>query len=896
MTNTTSTPSPLRANSSKAAQTTSRAALFRANTASVENVFRLPSFNSFAKSPGAGFKTKNEALDLLRGNSTRNFSSVNSVFPSPTSTGAEVAMVQRSNTMLINRPQDLKGSDSMWFSTPDTCVNSSLNGIDLELVGDSAIRLFYLSDWSPAALHYSLDGGAKWTVPPGKMMVEAARSDRPALSPKDTDLPSGQRLWVITLRDCPQGILFVPNNNATKWDNNPQGMNYFIGSPGTYFLKQGHITRLLRPPERPIILVEKSIEVQKIGMSWNPPLKGESEVSGYHIYRDNVRIGTLNMDDISPHGDAPEPICFEGFRHFLDEGLMGNTTYKYHVTAFNFNGDESPVSSSIRVRTAQPDKPGRIDNFWVDKTSLESIEIAWEAPMDTGGGTVEAYRIFRNGSAIAVVNSSEDNDVLRYVDTSVSPQSIHCYHVTAALSKTLLEQAEPEAYPELVVPESSRTHEFASSVDGKRWLKAVIDQIEEQIKKQEGPPSSAMLAESVKQLPLPKLFDEKSHVLLQSFNWHSCHNKNSWYKVLSEQVPAMSEAGISLLWLPPPSLSVAPQGYMPSKLFDLNTAYGSEDMLRSLLRECQNYDIAPMLDFVANHRCGSKQDCHGQWTVFEEPAWGPWAIVANNRQGYKDVSSEQDSGEQSDCAPDINHKNQQVQKDYMKWLEFLFNDVGFKSIRIDMAPGYGVHHQLKYVESVGGPLAIGEYWSGDINTLRNYTHKAHRKIAVYDFAFYYIIRRCVEGGNYEEMRNHQGQLNGLLGSDPGLSVTFLDNHDTEHLDFVGRFANGDSRKILIGYAILLTHPGIPSIFWTHFSDYGSHLTSKITALGKIRKEAGVHSTSQVNIHCAKFDGYVVYVNGKHKTVCLRVGHADGFSPSNGWESKCGGDGWNVWWK
>ena len=38
----------------------------------------------------------------------------------------------------------------------------------------------------------------------------------------------------------------------------------------------------------------------------------------------------------------------------------------------------------------------------------------------------------------------------------------------------------------------------------------------------------------------------------------------------------IADAGITSVWLPPPSDSVSPQGYLPRDLYDLNSAYGSE--------------------------------------------------------------------------------------------------------------------------------------------------------------------------------------------------------------------------------------------------------------------------------------------------------------------------------
>ncbi len=52
-------------------------------------------------------------------------------------------------------------------------------------------------------------------------------------------------------------------------------------------------------------------------------------------------------------------------------------------------------------------------------------------------------------------------------------------------------------------------------------------------------------------------------------------------QVLREQVPKIADDGITVLWLPPPSDSVSPQGYLPRDLYDLDSAYGSEVHPRS---------------------------------------------------------------------------------------------------------------------------------------------------------------------------------------------------------------------------------------------------------------------------------------------------------------------------
>ena len=64
----------------------------------------------------------------------------------------------------------------------------------------------------------------------------------------------------------------------------------------------------------------------------------------------------------------------------------------------------------------------------------------------------------------------------------------------------------------------------------------------------------------------------------QGFNWESW--KQGWYHKLMDQVDQLSDLGITCIWLPPPTDSVSPQGYMPGDLYNLNSKYGSQEDLK----------------------------------------------------------------------------------------------------------------------------------------------------------------------------------------------------------------------------------------------------------------------------------------------------------------------------
>ncbi|KAK1317361.1 hypothetical protein QJS10_CPA05g00937 [Acorus calamus] len=94
-------------------------------------------------------------------------------------------------------------------------------------------------------------------------------------------------------------------------------------------------------------------------------------------------------------------------------------------------------------------------------------------------------------------------------------------------------------------------------------------------------------------------------IVFQGFHWESCRRK--WYQELAPKAADLSQSGMTAVWLPPPTQSVAPQGYMPSDLYNLNSAYGTEDELKQCIDEMHTQDLLALGDVVLNHRCAQKQ-------------------------------------------------------------------------------------------------------------------------------------------------------------------------------------------------------------------------------------------------------------------------------------------------
>ncbi|XP_021905353.1 uncharacterized protein LOC110820232 [Carica papaya] len=196
-------------------------------------------------------------------------------------------------------------------------------------------------------------------------------------------------------------------------------------------------------------------------------------------------------------------------------------------------------------------------------------------------------------------------------------------------------------------------------------------------------------------------------IVFQGFNWESW--RRQWYLDLASKTADLSHCGVTAVWLPPPTESVAPQGYMPSDLYNLNSAYGSEEELKYCIEEMHSQNLLALGDVVLNHRCAHKQSPNGIWNIFGgKLAWGPEAIVCDdpNFQGQGNPSN----GDIFHAAPNIDHSQDFVRKDITEWLNWLRNYIGFDGWRLDFVRGFSGTYVKEYIEASNPAFAIGEYW------------------------------------------------------------------------------------------------------------------------------------------------------------------------------------------
>lgn len=442
-------------------------------------------------------------------------------------------------------------------------------------------------------------------------------------------------------------------------------------------------------------------------------------------------------------------------------------------------------------------------------------------------------------------------------------------------------------------------------------------------------------------------FDDR--VMLQGFYWESHRHgypdkfpqfgKKKWYEIVNDEAGQIRDGRFDLIWLPPPSLASYPgsysAGYGPKEYFNLSNCYGSFDQHRAMLVKLLESGIEPIADIVINHRDGSKG-----WADFKNPDWGPWAICRTD-EAFSDCDSEvkclpedQRGAEEERPEPyarhpgttyrynafrDLDHTNKQVRRDIITYLLQL-RSMGYRGWRYDMVHGYHARWVAVYNRASKPTFAVGEYDWGRHDEQRGWIwHTAtapgdlRTSCCAFDFATFFTLKD--NKSRYGPWYGYGYGL-GLIGdTTDGLpwknkAVTFVENHDTGYRtkedgtpeDHHGSDSFANNWEVEQAYAYILTHPGIPCVFWKHYFDWGDTLRERIKALINARKVAGVHSGSALHVqeNARQKSIYAAMVEGRDgRQLYVRIGGSDSdwqpfFSNYDGYREYAQGTGWKVW--
>src|SRR5262245_10387905 len=351
-------------------------------------------------------------------------------------------------------------------------------------------------------------------------------------------------------------------------------------------------------------------------------------------------------------------------------------------------------------------------------------------------------------------------------------------------------------------------------------------------------------------------------VLLQGFHWNS-HQTYPWWGVIRNNAASIKSGGFTLVWLPPPSDAASNEGYLPRRLELLDSRYGTRTDLVNALSMLNANGVKPIADIVVNHRVGTSN-----WADFTMPVWGSNAVCRGDE--WSGATGNPDTGDGYGAARDIDHTQGFVQDSIAGWMNSL-KSLGFAGWRYDYVKGYNGWYVGSYNARTAPYFSVGELWTDlDLNNpnphrqlIMNWLDATGGKSGAFDFTTKGLLQQAVQYNEFWRLRDPGGAPAGAIGWWAAKSVTFIDNHDTgpsypsggqNHWPFPGV-------KILQGYAYTLTHPGIPTVYWVHYFDWGSGNQNAIKTLINIRKVKGITSTSAVSIQVADGSKYAAIITG-----------------------------------
>ncbi len=318
-------------------------------------------------------------------------------------------------------------------------------------------------------------------------------------------------------------------------------------------------------------------------------------------------------------------------------------------------------------------------------------------------------------------------------------------------------------------------------------------------------------------------------VMFQGFYW-DVPAGGIWYDALAAQAPSLAAAGFTAVWLPPPSKGMAgglSMGYDVADQIDLGifdqfgsreTRFGSFAELLGCAGMLHQAGLQVYADVVMNHMMGGQLEFNpytgtNTWTLFQYPH----GIFEKNYEHFHPNAIHPDNDapyHSKDFGEDLCVAHPYVNRGLKLWGDWLTTTVGYDGYRLDFVKGiepWFIEEWLSY-GAMQGKFAVGEYWDGDRDKVRQWLDDTGHRASAFDFPLFYELKAmCNDTSGSFDMRRLDGA--GLVALEPFKSVTFVENHDTDEHDPI-------VTDKMMAYAYVLTGEGYPCVFAKDYYIYG----------------------------------------------------------------------------
>ncbi len=308
-----------------------------------------------------------------------------------------------------------------------------------------------------------------------------------------------------------------------------------------------------------------------------------------------------------------------------------------------------------------------------------------------------------------------------------------------------------------------------------------------------------------------------------------------------------NDLGCSGIWLSPifecdyksKSKSGNMHGYDVKDYYAVNSYFGTEEDLVSLINACHEKNIKIIFDFVPNHTGKGNQwftdSCSGKNGKKDWYLWSNEKLYWNPGMGSTDTWHKNPGGNDYYYAafwegqPDLNFRNYEVREEMKNVVRYWLNK-GFDGLRIDAVRYLIETENSKYdtdethgwfselrkdvideYKTISPKFMVCEAWiTGDRTRLEKYfgTDENPEFNMVFDFDQGYGTVNSIGEGK-------ASYLSSSLKKNPAGTKsygTFLGNHDN-YIDRLGSFYGGYEASIKAATAMSLLRPAVPFIYY-----------------------------------------------------------------------------------
>ena len=366
------------------------------------------------------------------------------------------------------------------------------------------------------------------------------------------------------------------------------------------------------------------------------------------------------------------------------------------------------------------------------------------------------------------------------------------------------------------------------------------------------------------------LLNNTNETMIQFFEWYLTSDGLFWQTAANE-AKYLSEIGINYIWLPPAYKGTGGKedvGYGVYDLYDLGefdqkgsirTKYGTKDEYLNAINILHQNNLKVLADIVFNQKMGADEtekviaiednpndrtEQIGEpkeitaWTKFTFPGrndiyssfkWNwthfhgiDWDEATQRSSIFRFYGKHWDEAVDKEngnfdylmgCDVDLN--NVDVVEELISWGKWYLETTNIDGFRIDAVK----HIRASFFEDWLKTLrettqkdlfTVGEYWSGNIESLKSYLSNTDYMLSLFDVPLHYnLYNACHSNGTYD-MRTIFN--NTLVSTIPEKAVTFVDNHDTEPGQALESWID-DWFKPLAYSLILLRKDGLPCVFY-----------------------------------------------------------------------------------